>query len=157
MKAILIDPKARTIEPIDVADTLEAIYAALGCKWIEEMRLDARNVLYVDEEGLQAERCDFFTIGTSGPLCNRALVAGFNRAGDSVDTTLDLETVRRAVRFLAPAEALEHAQRYDSATAIRAANAREEGAGFIHVVQATPLIRAAIERGATADVPAKPH
>lgn len=157
MKAILIDPKARTVESIDVADKLEAIYAALGCECINELRIDAQHVLYLDDEGLYASRCDFFALGFPGPLANRALVLGFDSHGNSTDCKLDIEAIRRAVIFLAPDDALLFAQRYDAQALVNAETARGQGVGFVHVMRTAPLVLEAIQRTKAQDGDAPPR
>lgn len=115
MRAVLIDPEARTIT--EVSDTnwaLRRMYEALTfdhrspCDDVNSVHLGGRgdDVLWVDGEGFirperpaQVWRWD----GYGGVLCGRGLILGLDGAGNTIHATLTLAEVAAHVSWT-PAE-----------------------------------------------------
>lgn len=97
MRAILIDPVTKTVSAVTTDGKLASIYALLGCKTIEGVRVSTKgDTMYVDEEGLlHEEQQPFFAFlgRETTPFCGRGLILGVDREGDSAATTLDVATV----------------------------------------------------------------
>lgn len=88
MKALLIDPVARTITECDIEGWRD-IAPALGCSLFDVVRLDALNDLYVDDEGLLSypNPRGYFAIG-GRVFAGRGLVLGHNvENGESRDVS----------------------------------------------------------------------
>lgn len=102
-KGILIDVKNETITEVQVSKGIQGIYDQVKCQTFEVVNLDDHNDIYVDEEGLLGLTPDtkFFMIENGlQPIAGNGLVLGFdNETGDSVDTTYDIETLRKSVKF----------------------------------------------------------
>lgn len=111
MKAILIDPFAKTITETEIEEGITAIYAVLstdkvkvGTFQIIELDIVARvrNTLYIDDNGLlhTPPVKHFFELhGYAQPLAGRGLILGTTRGGDSRSTTYELARVRTAITF----------------------------------------------------------
>lgn len=109
-RAILIDTPLKQIRSIaiDVADGsgLDDIKKALGCEWIEAVRLGRHTVCWVDEEGLvkhgllKEEPGPFFAIaGKQDPIAGRGLITGVDDSGATTETTVPLSLVEKTVTF----------------------------------------------------------
>ncbi len=88
MKALLIDPIARTITAIELPDGLEALREALGCTWVDRAMLTPSEDLWIDDEGrlTYPNPRGYFAIG-GNTFAGRGVVLG-HAWGDSVDTRL---------------------------------------------------------------------
>jgi len=71
MRAILIDPVRRAVEPHTIDDRLASLQAAVeGCiAWGTELKTG--DVLYVDDEGLLKPNPAFFTKASTNSLVSR--------------------------------------------------------------------------------------
>jgi hypothetical protein len=100
---ILIDVQNRTIEFVEVKDWKD-IYNHVKCETFECVSIDEQNDVYVDEEGLLTltpKSMFFMYKGYPQPLCGNGLILGIDHEnGESVDTTLSLEEVKKNVRFM---------------------------------------------------------
>ena len=109
-KAILIDPKKKTVVEVQQEGGLEALYQTLGCDTIE--RLGVRDgSLYFDEEArlTRAEddpsrwsRADAFLITLDRGvfhIIGRALVLGMGEEGEDTDSPFTAEEIRQIVTF----------------------------------------------------------
>jgi hypothetical protein len=107
MKAILIDPIARTISEVQHNGDYRQIYQYLSDKDngldvddFNVVQIDQRNAFYVDGEGLlKRPRYFFVWRGAPQPYAGRGLILGNNGAGETVATTWDLNKVRTYVEF----------------------------------------------------------
>lgn len=105
MKGILIDPFARTVTRVDVAKGIDAIYSLIQARPFDCVRIDERNAIFVDDEGLYRDDQRFFQFrGYPQPLAGRGLILGNDREGETVSCTLTLADVKGRVTF--PAVAL---------------------------------------------------
>lgn len=109
MKAILIDPFARTVTDVEwdgTFDTDQGAYKLLDTNIIEVVYLTrptTTDVLFVDEEGTFKEGQHGFITGlwTSQPLLGKTLVTGdANEAGDAMPATLTRDEVEASITWL---------------------------------------------------------
>lgn len=103
MRAILIDPETQEIKevecgPKDFRDILRLIGAgSFDCVRLNEQR----DAIYLDDVGLQAERCYAFKLSTRrDPLAGKALVLGTDYKGDSVPPNCTVEDMKLNVEWL---------------------------------------------------------
>jgi hypothetical protein len=86
MKAILINPKLKTITEVDYKGTLESIYDFTGCDCVDGVRLANGDILYVDDEGLYKPELNFFILSNPfQPLAGNGLVVGLSDDGEGRD------------------------------------------------------------------------
>ena len=101
MKAILIDPFAETVEVVDYSGNWEEISDLIECRYFDIVRVDDKESLYIDDEGLYTENQRFFKWdGYPHPLAGRGLILGTNEEGESIDTDMETEDVEKLVTFL---------------------------------------------------------
>jgi hypothetical protein len=101
LRAVLIDPFKKAVEDIEIkgdgtAAILDEVYRLIGCHSIDLVVLTDRDALYVDDDGLRILPNGPFFVhrGYDQPLAGRGLVLGYDRAGDSVSTSLNADVVR---------------------------------------------------------------
>lgn len=102
--AIVIDPHLQTISRtvIDATNNsgLPDIYRATKCNCITTVRVDARNVMYLDDMGLYAEGQAFFAFDNyPQPLAGSAIIVGIGPEGETISTTLDEAHVKSKVTW----------------------------------------------------------
>lgn len=102
MRAILINPKEQTITEVECTGELDNMQSYVG-GYIELVRIDSRNDLYVDEEGMFKPEQGMFRFDGDNPayLVGNGIITG---ASGSVvaDATLTLDEVRARVAFGGP-------------------------------------------------------
>lgn len=99
MRAILIDPFARTVTEIDHSDDWDDIRSTLGFTMLEPIDVEHDNEMFLDEDGLAKEGQKFFSMGDT-ILAGRALILGSTEADEhSTDASLPLEHWRVRVRW----------------------------------------------------------
>jgi hypothetical protein len=99
-KAILINANDQTIKEIEIADGLNPIYDAMGCKIFECVNLDKNNTLYIDEEGLLKSERKFWTYNDY-MFVGSALILGFeHHTGNSISTNLTSQEVKNKIKFV---------------------------------------------------------
>lgn len=106
-KAIFIDAKKREIREVSLSpdQTLHALQKAVG-GFIELVRVDDQNDLYVNEEGLINGTQEFFSfMGAHQPFAGNGVIIGVTVEGESCDTTLTLDQIKGRVKFLTSEEA----------------------------------------------------
>jgi hypothetical protein len=110
MRGILSDPTTKTIAAIEYDKGLEGIYQALGCRSIDGITIDGDifkyvNGVYVDDEALLSDTppTHYFEIqtthGVTNPIGSKGLVHGTDSQGETVDTRMTVDAVRKIVRF----------------------------------------------------------
>jgi hypothetical protein len=103
-KGILIDVVKREVRHVEIDDTLQSIYDTIGCDTFDCVQIHDENDVYVDDNGLLnlTPHSKFFHYKTyPQPLCGNGLILGINHDnGESIDTTLTIEEVKRDVRFM---------------------------------------------------------
>jgi len=107
MKAILINPKLRTITEVDYTGTLESLYQLTECDCVDTVRLPNGDSVYVDDEGLLHNPEFFFVLRHSPlqPLAGNGLVVGINDEGTDIGCKSKLDDVINQVTFVSLWEA----------------------------------------------------
>lgn len=104
MKAILIDPFARTVEEVEYTGEYTNINEHIKAQYFDVVRINRKgDAIFVDDEGLinGNENQQFFGwIGYANPLAGRGLVLGTDDEGESISPSIDLETVRKHVIWM---------------------------------------------------------
>lgn len=103
-KGILIDVVNQTITEVELdgSKTLKEMYRLIGCSMVEIVRIDPKNDLWVNEEGLLTMDKDtkVFRWNDSYLVGNGLVLGNDTKTGNSCDTTLTLEQVTNSVHFL---------------------------------------------------------
>ena len=103
-KGILIDVEKREIKEVVIEDTLQSIYDQIKCDTFDCVQIHEENDVYVDDNGLfnLTPYSKFFHYKTyPQPLSGNGLILGIDHeTGDSIDTTLTIEEVKKNVTFL---------------------------------------------------------
>jgi len=103
MRALLIDPIARTITEVEHEDKYTDIYRLIEAQPFDVMNIGDGESLFFDDEGLLKEPppIDYFRFGDDGhPISGKALVLGVNDEGDSIATKLTIAELQGMVQFL---------------------------------------------------------
>jgi len=98
-KAILINPTKKTISEVGIHDKYEEWLTLIGASSLDRVRINHKNYVWVDDEGLLRDPQHFFK-GTfyPKPLAGNALIIG--GGGETVkDTTITLEQVIAMISF----------------------------------------------------------
>lgn len=101
IKAVKIDPTARTVTDVEIGKGLAATCAAIGCRTVTRVVLDDQNDLWLDDDGLlhnpQPEK---FQIGDyPQPLAGIGLVCGYDEEGNTISATVCADQVRPLVQW----------------------------------------------------------
>jgi hypothetical protein len=138
IKALLIDPKDRTVTEIELVKTedmgvLAALYTAIGCEFVEcPVELANGDGVVMDEEGLFKSDLNFFSVDTfPSPLVGKAVIVGTSPDGDWVSCKTTLAEALKQVHFLGPTEAKEMYTFLKLQWAATALRAKELGIEFI--------------------------
>jgi hypothetical protein len=104
MKAFLIDPAARLIEPVDFDGSLDAVRALIGHPSVDSDELDggAGDRLFFDEECfLRGDAAaGRFQLDWLAPVSGRGLVTGRQDASGALGAAaIDLAALQSRVRF----------------------------------------------------------
>ena len=103
MKAIIIDAEKREVRETDISGDLKSLQAAVG-GYIELVRLDDANDLYVNEEGLLHGEQNFFEYqGAHQPFAGNGVIIGVTQEGATAPATISAEAVRGRVVFISRA------------------------------------------------------
>lgn len=122
MRGILIDPFECTVTDVEVGgshandsvELLQSIHTLLSHATVkvdtfdvcQPAHLTGRDVLYVDDDGLQHAPPRWFVHrGYHQPLAGKGLILGSDSAGNTRPAKTSLEQVRASVRFLEVVEA----------------------------------------------------
>ena len=101
MKAILIDPKERTISEVDYDGDWRNISKLIDCDLFSCVYIPKDDSIYVDDEGLYRENQSFFKWSTyDSPLAGKALILGTNDEGESIACTHTVEEVKQNVKWM---------------------------------------------------------
>lgn len=97
-KGFLIDPENRTITQVEYNGDYKQIYKFIKCETFTVVRLDEKNTIFVDDEGLLHDPRYFFKLkGYDQPLANRGLILGVDHEGESVSSTYELVDAKNLV------------------------------------------------------------
>lgn len=105
MRAILVDPRTRTIAEVVYAGVYTDIYKHIEADCfdavtVKEDKDGSRETLWVDDEGLYRTDQKFFRWrGYAQPLAGKALLLGTDETGESVATKMTLAEVESMVRW----------------------------------------------------------
>lgn len=103
MKAYLINPTTKTIEPIEYNGDYKHIYAMIDADTFDCARFNEHgDAVFVDDEGLiNGKQQDFFQItGYPQPLAGKGFVLGCDmNTGESAEPHVSLEWLRENVKF----------------------------------------------------------
>ena len=103
-KGILIDVHNREIKEVVIEDNIDSIYEQIKCDTFDVVQIHEENDVYVDDNGLNNlnERSMFFQYkGCHQPLSGNGLILGIDHeSGESIDTTLTIDEVKKNVKFL---------------------------------------------------------
>ena len=106
MKAILIDPERRTIEPIELPDNDSAINAAMrriiGCTGLDYGVIDdMRDTIWVDEFGLtRGQPVYAFKLLRREPYAGKAVIIGADDTGATCAPYIPIGVLRNDVEWL---------------------------------------------------------
>ena len=115
MRAILIDPEAKTITEVDYTGDYKNIYVHIGVDCFTVVRLSPTETVFIDDEGLYRENQkyviwkDYYQ-----PLAGKGLILGIDESGESIATELDLQYVKSMVTF--PDIELSHFENFEGTT-----------------------------------------
>lgn len=97
MRGLIIDPKAKTISPVDTDGSLDDMYRLMNCDDINSVRVTRDDMLWVDGEGfLKPDLPVFRLAGYGHPLAGKGLVLGIDAAGESCSVSPVAEGLLRA-------------------------------------------------------------
>jgi len=101
MKAFLINPEARSIEPIDIADRA-AIAKLIGYDTIESDAVGtAGDRLYFDEECFLRGTKGRFQIDSVIPVSGKAVIVGTADEGKTLrDVATDIDSLHTRIKYL---------------------------------------------------------
>jgi hypothetical protein len=107
MKALLINPQARTITEVDYNGDYKHIYTLIDSALFDIVRIDAKETIFVDDEGLvngKAQTVGMFRVAGRNPvvLAGKGLVLSTDTTGDSIATTLTIEQLTLMIDFVEP-------------------------------------------------------
>lgn len=99
-RAILIDPKTRSVSTCEIDGGLESIESAVGGTFCVGTAFENGDLLYVDDLGLSKKDIHYFAIGARRLLAGRALLVGpEGSSGRITDVRSTAEEIERLVRF----------------------------------------------------------
>jgi hypothetical protein len=101
MRAILINPFAKTVSEVEFDGNWRSISAWLDCEIFTIIRLARYETLFIDDEGLLTDKPQAFFAwqGYPQPLAGRGLILGEDDEGETVATDLTIDEVRARVTF----------------------------------------------------------
>jgi len=101
MKAFLIDPDNQTITEVE-HNGLEDLYRLINCHTVDAVRIDADDVIYVDDNGLYVEPqpASFSYAGNPVPLCGKGVVVGCDDEGNDDAPAHTLTSLTRRIKWL---------------------------------------------------------
>jgi hypothetical protein len=101
MRAILINPFAKTVSEVEYNGHYKHIYELIDCETFTVVRLSRTEVLFIDDEGLIVDKPQrFFSYaGYPQPLAGIGLILGEDEEGETVATKLTVDQVRDKVTF----------------------------------------------------------
>jgi hypothetical protein len=98
MLAILIDPTARTVEPVTLDTTnttLGALYHTIGCERVDVVRLSSGGLdMWIADDGLDDDADLFLIPGLPQPYAGRAVILRSDREGNTIGLTGEYEQER---------------------------------------------------------------
>lgn len=104
MNAVMIDPVNMKITDVVYDGNWRTISEHIEAEHFDLVRVNnLADALYVDDEGLYREGQSFFVYdGYEQPLAGKGLLVGTSKRGDSIDSTVTAEEVRKKVQWALP-------------------------------------------------------
>ena len=101
MKALLINPEAKSIEPIEI-ETRADIVRLIGYETLESDAVgDAGDRLFFDEECFLRATPGRFQIDRLIPVSGMGIVVGVATDGETLcDVTTDIDALRQRIKYL---------------------------------------------------------
>jgi hypothetical protein len=100
MKALLIDPEARTVEPVEVS-SLDEVKALIGYETLESDAVgDAGDRLYFDEECFLRGTPGRFQIDTVIPVSGKGVIVGAGEGDALADVTMTVAELQGRLKYL---------------------------------------------------------
>lgn len=103
MKAYLIDPVAQTVTEVDYTGHYQNIYTHIQADMFETCKIEKKDMIFVDEEGLLKLKPDskfFYYKGAHQPFVGRGLVLGTSKMGGSIEPKNTLDEIKSRVSFM---------------------------------------------------------
>lgn len=102
MRAILIDPIAKTVTEVDYGGKYTDIYKLIDCDTFTVVGIENDDAIYVDDEGLLKDDPKYYFLyqGYAQPLAGKGLVLGTSEDGDSIEPVHTRDEIERKVRFV---------------------------------------------------------
>lgn len=103
MRAILIDPVARTVTEVDYDGNYKSIYRLIEAHPFQVLQINETESVFIDDEGLLHEPSPthYFRFGTDGhPVSGKGLVLGVDDEGESVATQLTIAELQDMIQFV---------------------------------------------------------
>ncbi len=122
MIAYLIDPETKSITEVQHDDSLNDIKELLQCTTIDMIRIDGRDGIYIDDEGLYKSQHFFRFRHYPSPIAGRGLVLGSNKDGYSIAPEVTtMESLEADIHWITREDAIKLAKRDDNVKEILAA------------------------------------
>src|SRR5262245_55960080 len=106
MKALLIDPWARSVEVVEIPkeelDSIQVFYQLVGEKGLDFAYLREHKCAFVvgDHSALHDPPVPSFRVeGLGWPLYGRSVVIGYGKSGESLECPLSVEAMFELVEF----------------------------------------------------------
>jgi hypothetical protein len=102
MRAIVIDPEARTVTEVSWSGKTEELFSLVRADGIDRASLPNGDDIWVDDTGLKSghQRFGFKHQDYYHPLAGRAVIIGANAKGKTASCASDLAQTRSKVRFI---------------------------------------------------------
>lgn len=105
MRGILINPQDRTITEVEYNGDYRQIYALIDADLFDCVRIDEKETIYVDDEGLingKARSVGLFYFTGDNPvvLAGKALILSTDDEGESIATNMTVEQVAARVDWV---------------------------------------------------------
>jgi len=117
VKAYLIDPEQKSITEMFYDDSnYRNIGKLIDADLFDVVRFaDTHDVIYVDDNGLSADKRFFTVKGYPSPLAGKGLVLGTNYAGESMAPETTIEGLEQIITFISDHAAITMAVEADEA------------------------------------------
>jgi len=95
LRGYLIDPETKTITEVTHNGDYKEIYRFIGADCFDCVRIDYRNGVFIDDEGLLNGQRYFFKLrGYPQPLAGKGLILGNDEEGETVSSSLTMDEVK---------------------------------------------------------------
>lgn len=106
MRAILINPFDKSVSEVDYSGDYHDIYKLIDCQTFT-VASDDQVDIWLDDEGLfKKEQAFFWYQGMGQPFAGKGLILGYDKDGESIATTADIDSVTNKIRWFTAQELL---------------------------------------------------